>query len=165
MARRAFFSFHYKPDASRAGQVRNMGMVEGNTPVSDNDWETVTKQGDAAIKRWIADQMYGRSCTVVLVGSNTAGRKWITYEIVKSWNDGMGVVGIHVHGMKDLEGKTATKGNNPFANVTHNKSGGNLSAIVKCHTPSGSDSKERYAWIKKHLANAVEEAIQIRNAN
>ena len=39
MARRAFFSFHYKPDASRAGQVRNMGMVEGNTPVSDNDWE------------------------------------------------------------------------------------------------------------------------------
>ena len=70
-----------------------------------------------------------------------------------------------MHGMKDLEGKTATKGNNPFANVTHNKSGGNLSAIVKCHTPSGSDSKERYAWIKKHLANAVEEAIQIRNAN
>ena len=28
MARRVFFSFHYKPDNSRAAQVRNMGMVE-----------------------------------------------------------------------------------------------------------------------------------------
>ena len=80
MARRAFFSFHYKPDASRAGQVRNMGMVDGNTPVSDNDWETVTKGGAAAIKKWIAAQMHGRSCTVVLVGTNTAGRKWINHE-------------------------------------------------------------------------------------
>ena len=123
MTRRAFFSFHYKPDASRAGQVRNMGMVEGNTPVSDNDWEKVTKKGDAAIKKWIADQMHGRSCTVVLVGSYTAGRKWIKHEIVKSWDDRMGVVGIHVHGLKNLDGKTATKGSNPFAEITHDKSG------------------------------------------
>jgi hypothetical protein len=33
MARKAFFSFHYKPDGSRASQVRNMGMIEGNAPV------------------------------------------------------------------------------------------------------------------------------------
>ena len=165
MARRAFFSFHYKPDSSRAGQVRNMGMVEGNTPVSDNDWETVTRKGDAAIKKWIADQMHGRSCTVVLVGSNTAGRKWINHEIVKSWDDGKGVVGIHVHGLKNLDGKTSTMGSNPFANITHSQSGKRLSAIVKCYNPSGSDSKGRYAWIKEHLANAVEEAIQIRKDN
>lgn len=38
MARRVFFSFHYKPDNWRAAQVRNAGVVEGNTPVSDNDW-------------------------------------------------------------------------------------------------------------------------------
>ena len=123
MARRAFFSFHYKPDASRAGQVRNMGMVDGNTPVSDNDWEQVTRKGDTAIKRWIADQMHGRSCTVVLVGSKTAGRKWINHEIIKSWDDGMGVVGIRVHGLKNLDGQTTTKGSNPFANITHGKSG------------------------------------------
>ena len=102
---------------------------------------------------------------MVLVGSNTAGRKWITYEIVKSWNDGMGVVGIRVHGLKDLDGRTTVEGNNPFAIVTHGKSGRDLSAIVRCYTPVGSDSKDRYAWIKRHLANAVEEAIQIRKAN
>ena len=163
MARRAFYSFHYKPDASRAGQVRNIGVVEGNTPVSDNDWETVTKSGEAAIKKWISDQMHGRSCTVVLVGKDTAGRKWIDYEIIKSWNDEMGVVGIHIHGLKNLDGKVATKGSNPFANIT--LSGKKLSSIVNCYTPAGSDSKERYAWIKTHLANAVEEAIKIRKDN
>ena len=165
MARKAFYSFHYKPDASRAGQVRNIGVVEGNTPVSDNDWEIVTKGGEAAIKRWIAKQMHGRSCTVVLVGSNTAGRKWINHEIIESWGDGMGVVGIHIHGLKNLGGKVATKGSNPFANLTHKASGKKLSSIVKCYDPPGSTSKERYAWIAKNLKAAVEGAIQIRKDN
>jgi len=140
-------------------------MVEGNAPVSDNDWETVTKGGDTAIKKWIADQMHGRSCTVVLVGSNTAGRKWINHEIVKSWNDGMGVVGIHIHGLKNLDGKIATKGNNPFSTINYDSDGTKLSSIVNCYNPSGSNSKERYAWIKKYLADAVGEAIRIRKDN
>ena len=63
MARRCFFSFQYKPDNWRAAQVRNMGMVEGNVPVTDNNWETITSGGDPAIKKWIDDQLKGRSCT------------------------------------------------------------------------------------------------------
>jgi len=165
MARRTFFSFHYKPDNSRAAQVRNMGMVDGNKPVSDNDWETVTKGGDAAIKRWIADQMRGRSCTVVLVGKDTANRKWINHEIIKSWDAGMGVVGIHIHGLKDLDRNIANKGANPFDFITHDNTKKKLSSIVKCYNPPGSNSKERYDWIKKHMANAVEEALTIRKDN
>ena len=65
--------------------------------MSDNDWETVKSGGKTAIKKWIADQMHGRSCTVVLVGSNTADRPLVKYEIIESWNDKMGVVGIHIH--------------------------------------------------------------------
>ena len=45
MARRCFFSFHYQPDNSRAAQVRNMDMVDGNHSVSDNDWESITGSG------------------------------------------------------------------------------------------------------------------------
>ena len=93
--RRTFFSFHYKPDNWRAAQVRSMGVVEGNEPVSDNDWEEVTGGGDDAIKEWIDDQMKGRSCVIVLVGNKTAGRKWIKYEIEKAWNDGKGLLGIY----------------------------------------------------------------------
>jgi hypothetical protein len=95
VARKVFFSFHYLPDAWRASQIRNMGVLEGNPPVSDNQWETIVGGGDAAIERWIDAQMSGRSCAIVLIGSATAGRKWITYEISKAWNDGKGVVGIH----------------------------------------------------------------------
>ena len=92
--RRTFFSFHYKPDNWRAAEVRNMGVVEGNPAVSDNDWEAVTRGGDPAIKRWIDDHIYGKSCVIVLIGSQTSGRKWINYEIGKAWDDGKGLLGI-----------------------------------------------------------------------
>ena len=165
MARRAFYSFHYKPDSWRAAQVRNIGSVEGNRPATDNDWEAVKKGGDSAIKNWIARQMKNRSCTVVLVGSNTANRKWINYEIIKSWSDHMGVVGIHIHGLKDAAGYTSSKGANPFAGITLGNSDTRLSSIVKCYNPAGRTSQERYEWISGHFANAVEEAIGIRQNN
>ena len=118
-------------------------MVAGNQPVSDNDWEIVTRSGNAAIEKWIVGQMHGRSCTVVLVGTNTTMRKWIDHEIIKSWNDKMSVVGIHIYGLKNLEGKTARKGSNPFAHINYGSIGKKLSSIVKCYTPSGSNSQER----------------------
>src|SRR5436309_4456731 len=118
MARKTFFSFHYKPDNWRASQVRNIGVVEGNAPVSDNDWESITNRGDAAIQAWIDGQLSGRSCTLILIGAATAGRKWINYEIEKSWTDNKGVVGVYVHNLKNQDGNQATKGANPFANTT-----------------------------------------------
>ena len=99
MARRVFFSFHYKPDNWRVATVRNIGAIEGNKPASDNEWESITRGGESAIKKWISEQMRGRSCTVVLVGSETANRKWINYEIGKSCDDGLCVVGSHIHGL------------------------------------------------------------------
>ena len=114
MARRVFYSFHYRQDNWRAAEVRNIGSIEGNSSASDNDWETVKKGGDAAIKKWISGQMRNRTCTVVLVGSKTANRKWINHEIRKSWIDGMGVVGIHIHGLRNSDGYISKKGKNPF---------------------------------------------------
>lgn len=165
MARRVFYSFHYKPDAMRASQVRQIGALEGNKPATDNDWEQVVGGGDTAIKNWIAAQMKGRSCTVVLVGENTANRKWINHEIAESWNAGIGVVGIRIHGLKSTDGSIATPGSNPFDYIIFGNPKKKLSSVVKCYNPQGTSSKERYAWIEKHLANAVEEAITIRAAN
>lgn len=48
--RQVFYSFHFKNDSWRAGQVRNIGVVEGNTPVSSNDWEEVKRKGNVAVK-------------------------------------------------------------------------------------------------------------------
>ena len=160
--RQVFYSFHYKPDYWRASTVRSIGAIEGNKPAPDNDWETITSSGDEAIKKWIKDQMQHSSCTVVLVGNKTADRKWINYEIAKSWDAGMGVVGIYIHGLKNKDKKISLKGNNPFDYINYGESGKKLSTIVKYYNPAGSNSKERYAWISEHLSDAVEEAIKIR---
>lgn len=162
MARKVFYSFHYSRDSWRVGQVRNIGVIEGNRPATDNGWETVKKGGDRSIKDWISRQMNGRTCTVVLIGTHTANRKWINHEIVKSWSDEMGVVGIHIHGLKNEDNEVSDKGRNPFDFIECGKAGLKLSSIVKCYDPGGRSSQERYDWIKTHLSNAVEEAIRIR---
>lgn len=163
MARKAFYSFHFVPDCWRASQVRNIGVVEGNSPVSDNDWEEVKKKGDKAIQDWIDGQLKGRSVTVVLIGENTAGRKWIEYEIKKSWNDGKGVVGIYIHNLKDSNSTQSKKGSNPFAAFTVGNDKKKLSDIVKAYDPPYSSSTNVYDHIKDNLEKWVEEAIEIRN--
>lgn len=163
MARRVFYSFHYKPDCTRAAKVRNMGVVEGNRPASDNDWEAIKKGGDAAIERWIDGQLNGKSCNVVLIGENTAGRKWIKYEIKKAWNSGKGLVGVYVHRLKDLDGNQSSKGRNPFEDFTVGKNKEKLSSIVKTYNPPYTDSKEVYGYISDNLADWIEKAIEIRD--
>lgn len=163
MARRTFFSFHYEPDCWRAAQIRNMGAVEGNTPVSDNDWEEVKKGGDTAIEKWIAEQLKGRSCTIVLVGANTASRKWVKYEIKESWNGMKGIVGIHIHNLLDRDKKQSQKGSNPFDSFTVGDK--KLSSIVKLYDPPYTTSTDVYDYIKQNLAGWVDEAIEIRNNN
>ena len=160
MARKAFYSFHYKPDNSRASQVRNIGVVEGNQPVSDNDWEAIIGRGDAAIQAWIDGQLSGRSCTIVLIGAATAGRKWIKYEIKKSWDDKKGLVGIHIHNLKNLAGSQSSKGSNPFADIPVGDK--NLSSIVKAYDPPYSTSTDVYSHIKSNIEKWVEEAVSIR---
>jgi hypothetical protein len=72
----------------------------------------------------------------------------------------MGVVVIYIHKLKNLGGEQSTMGGNPLSHVTHK--GEKLSNIAKAYNPSGTTSKDVYDWIKKHLANAVEEAVTIR---
>ena len=164
MPRKIFYSFHYSNDCWRTSTVRSIGSIEGNKPAHDNDWEKVKSGGDDAIKKWIASQLNGRSCTVVLIGEKTSERRWIRHEINESWNAGMGVVGIYIHGLKNNEGYISNKGKNPFDNISFTSSGKKLSEVVKAYNPIGTNSQERYAWIAKHLSNALEEAINIRKS-
>lgn len=160
--RRVFYSFHFKQDAWRASQVREMGVLEGNEPTSDNDWEDIKKGGDASIKRWINSQLKGRSCAVVLIGTHTANRKWINYEIKSAWELGKGVVGVYIHNLKDENQNQSTKGKNPFGYFkVQDKL---LSTIVKAYNPPYSTSKNVYAHIESNIADWIEEAIEIRNS-
>jgi hypothetical protein len=163
MARKVFTSFHYNADNWRASQIRSMGKLEGNSVVTTNKWEEVTNGGNKAIENWIGDNMYGKSCVVVFVGENTAGRKWIKHEIKKAWEDGKGLFGIFVHNLKDSNGNQSNKGDNPFDDFTVD--GKKLSSIVKCYNPPYSTSTYVYDHIKEKLEEWIEKAIEIRNEN
>jgi hypothetical protein len=165
MARNAFYSFHYDADNWRASQVRNMGAIEGNAPVADNDWETVKRGGHSAIERWIADQMSGRSCIVLLIGAGTAGRKWITHEIVTGWNAKKGIVGIHVHNLLDADRKQSSKGADPFSGITVGSERKPMSSVVRTYDPPFWQSADAYGHIKTNLSAWVEEAIRIRDSS
>jgi hypothetical protein len=139
-----------------------MGKLEGSAPASDNDWETIANQGEAAIKNWIGNQMSGKSCVVVLIGSGTAGRKWISYEIEKGWNDGRALVGVYVHGLKNSTGATASMGGNAFSYVS--VGGTPLSSVIKCYNPGFSNSQDNYEHIKNNIAGWIETAIADRRS-
>src|SRR5215216_1425167 len=160
MARKAFFSFHYKPDNWRVSQVCQMGAIEGDQIVSDNDWEKIRRGGRSAVKRWIDAQIKGKSIVIVLIGSETAERPLVKYEIEKGWREGKALLGIHIHNLMDRYGKQSKKGANPFTAFKVGEK--NLSNIVKAYDPPRSTSRGAYSYISANLADWIEEAIEIR---
>lgn len=165
MARKCFYSFQYKPDNWRVSKIRNIGAIEGNKPATDNDWEEVIGGGDTKIKKWISDQMAGKTCTIILAGTNTANRKWINHEIVESWKKGKGVLVVHIHNITDSSGNQSSKGNNPLYYVTHGTTNKRLSTIANAYDPPRTTSRGVYNYIANNIEDWIEEAINIRKAN
>lgn len=156
--RQIFYSFHYNNDVFRVQQIRNIGALEDNKPVSANDWETVKKGGDRAIENWIDNNMKYKSCVVVLIGEETAKRPWVKYEIRKAWQDGKGLLGIYINNLKDPKTGKCTKGTNPFNQYNFQDGNGN-EITIPCKTPSTSDA---YNSIKNNMEAWIEEAIKLR---
>jgi hypothetical protein len=160
MARRSvFFSFHFDNDVMRVHQIRNIGALEDNKPVAPNEWESVRRTGDAAIERWIDKNMNYRDCVVVLIGSETASRKWVLHEIAKAWNEKRGLFGIYIHNLKCPRSGTCRKGSNPFDRVTLTDSGAPLSDLITCYEPN---TFYAYTEIAQNMETWVERAIADR---
>ena len=163
--RQVFYSFYFDNDVFRVMQIRHIGSIEGNNPVSANEWEEARKR-PGAIEKWIDENMKYRSCIIVLVGEETVNRPWVKYEIAKAWNDKKGLLGIYIHSLKDpryssnppLYGK-CRQGQNPFDQFKFDN-GRKLASIVKCYNPSATDA---YNDIAQNIESWIEEAIRIRN--
>nr|WP_315036900.1 TIR domain-containing protein [uncultured Lachnoanaerobaculum sp.] len=159
MARRqVFFSFHYNNDNWRAAQVRNMGKVDNSSTFSDNEWEEVKEKTESKIKEWIDEQLNKRSCLVVLIGKDTANRKWINYEIKRAYELKKGIVGIYIHKLKNADGKQDSKGYNPFDNYKIN--GVSMSKYVRCFESVYSSSDNVYNDIKNNIEDLIEYGIE-----
>lgn len=159
MARKVFFSFHFKRDAWRAGQVRNTDMLadEDEYGVIDAvEWEKIKQQGKEVIARWINDQLKYTSVTVVLIGAETAEREWVDYEIRQSWERGNAIVGVRIHNMLDQNRQTDTPGANP------------LDQIMLADDKPLSSIFKTYDWVsndgRNNLGQWVEEAYNLRQS-
>lgn len=157
MARKTFFSFHYERDAWRAANVRNSGVLSKDDEygfIDAAEWEKIERGGDAAIKRWIQDQLKNTTATVVLIGAETATREWVRYEIQESWKRGNAILGVRINGIKDEDSKTDSFGANPL-DVVKFEDGKALSTVCKT-----------YDWVtdkgREHLGEWIEEAVGTR---
>jgi len=117
MAKRVFFSFHYQDVIDfRANVVRQHKLTKDDSAgyFDASIWEKAKKTGSLALKRLINDALKNTSVTCVLIGSETYNRRWVKYEIFRSIYKGNNLIGIHINNIAGKDGKTKSKGTNPF---------------------------------------------------
>ncbi len=144
-----FYSFHYEHDVNRVQLVKNIGAVEGQPLLNSQGWEQVRRGGDAAIEKWIDDQMKWKTAVIVLIGKQTASRDWVQYEIQKAWNEKRPLLGIRIHGLSSM-GTVDTAGANPFDKVS-GVSGIPIFDPTQTDWAGNIDSKATYNYLKDHL--------------
>lgn len=119
MARKVFFSFHYKDVASfRTNAVRNSWVTKRSSTdfvfYDASLWEQVKKESPIAIKRMINSGLKNTSVTAILAGDETYARPWVRYEILESFKRSNGLITIHINGIPDKEKLTYAKGPDPL---------------------------------------------------
>jgi len=158
MTRKIFYSFRFDDDVMRVQQIRNIGVIEDNEPVTLNKWEEIKGGGDPAIQKWIDSSIARSECVVVLIGERTSQSRWVNYEIRKAWDDGKGLVGIHIHNLKDPRSGVSNKGTNPFEKFNL-INGQKLSEYLSVYNPDS----DAYNYIAKYIDQIVEKGIESRN--
>lgn len=162
MTRHVFYSLHYERDRARAELVRNIPGLVANLEAQPAEWDVIKRSGDFAIKRWFEQQIKGRSCLIVLIGAETARRPLVTYEIARWSQLKLGMLGVHIHQLKDAKGKPGVKGENPFAEPASGL--GALASQVRVYEAPETDSKLAYRYIADNLTKWVETAVAKRPA-
>lgn len=99
MARRVFFSFDFEHDVFRANRVRNCNVVMGAERAGffdHSEYEEAKRKGDQAIAAMILRHLRNTTVTVVLIGTRTAYRQWVQWEIAQSIKRNNGLLGVRI---------------------------------------------------------------------
>lgn len=117
MARRTFFSFHYNADVSRANVVKNSWVTrdrEDSGFFDSSAFERAQRTDDNVLKAFLNNAMDGSSVVCVLVGAETANRRWVRYELQRAIWECKGLLAVRIHTIANLSSQTAIAGSNPF---------------------------------------------------
>ncbi|MCS3540615.1 TIR domain-containing protein [Bradyrhizobium japonicum] len=117
MARRTFFSFHYKPDVQRAQIVKNSWVTREREDAGFFDssaFEAAKRTNDDTLKAFLIREMHGSSVVCILVGKETAHRRWVRYEIQRGIWDERGILAVRIHTIRHFTDGVTTPGPNPL---------------------------------------------------
>lgn len=138
MAKRVFFSFHYKDVIDfRANVVRRHSITKAHREDAGffdaSVWETAKKTSPIAVKRLIHSALDGTSVTCILIGSETYARPWVRYEIMKSFRKGNALLAVHINSVLGKDQRTKPHGPDPlvYLGVTFSASGDTASLYEK----------------------------------
>ena len=130
MAKRVFFSFYYQDVVDfRANVVRQHWLTKPDREAAGffdaSIWGNAQLSGDVGIKRVINSGLDGTSVTCVLVGSETYSRRWVRYEVMKSFRRGNALLSVHINSIKGRDQNVQQSGPNPLKHlgVTFSESG------------------------------------------
>lgn len=116
MAPRVFLCFEYQGDFWRVQRLIELEVfapldVAGN--FGPLDWNTARQAGDAAVRRLILEALEHTQVTLVLIGTETADDAWVRYALEQSIARGNGLLGLHIHKLKDEFRIDAPRGRRP----------------------------------------------------
>ena len=95
--------------------------------------------------------------TVVLIGVKTSERKYVIYEIKRSYAKGNGLLGVYIHKLKNKDGEVDYKGKNPFDNLYVEKDGRKVyfSEIYSTYDWVDDDGYNNFGdWVEKAAKKA-----------
>jgi hypothetical protein len=117
MTRYTFFSFCYEDVKNfKVNVVRNSWLVNhtSDTFIDGSIWEKEKSKGVTVIKNLIDSGLKKTSVTTILIGDETADRRWVKYEIVKSFDKGNGILGVHLNRIRNKNQVITARGYNPL---------------------------------------------------
>lgn len=118
MALRTFFGFQLRERYFACGRRAQL-PVDPSQPRERAGfwdaslWEAAKLQGGDAIKALIESGLKNTSVTAVLIGADTAARKWVIHETQQSYACGNGILGTCIHNVL-WNGRPDLKGANSF---------------------------------------------------
>jgi hypothetical protein len=78
-------------------------------------FEAAERESVDALKRFLREGLKNTTVTCVLVGTETTLRRWVRYEIFRSFIRGNGLLAIRIHTIPGFNKTTTTAGSDPFA--------------------------------------------------
>jgi|SRR6478672_2535225 len=135
MAKRVFFSFHYRDVIDfRANVVRQHWLTKPDRDDAGffdaSIWGNAQLSGSVGIKRVINAALMRTSVTCVLIGSQTYARKWVRYEIMKSFLKGNRLFSLHINSIRGRDQLVKPRGPNPLAQLGVTYSGNGLTVTL-----------------------------------